>query len=272
MIENLIIISLIGLVAGFILSIPAGGPTSIVIFTSALKGKINYCHQVNLGAALADLVYAFISMYGFAKFWPTFNLYVPYISIGGAFFILFISIKILNSVFRIPEENSIDPNKQLNVKYQNGYLTGVLLGFLNPGLLMSWMGSSLLVLTLLTSYGFNASGLDQKLRTEVNLAESNQYGEKDTTFTNQASKSNENLKAIENESTVSIDRNQLLLSIFYAFSVSIGSITWFYYASKLIVKYREKFNDKIVFRIIQSLGIALFLVGLVIGYKGIIML
>ena len=52
MAESLITMSIAGLLAGFIFSMPIAGPVSILITSNALKGRSNYCNRVTIGASL----------------------------------------------------------------------------------------------------------------------------------------------------------------------------------------------------------------------------
>jgi threonine/homoserine/homoserine lactone efflux protein len=272
--ENLIIISAIGLVVGFILSIPAAGPTTIVILTNALKGRIRYCNMVNIGASFADLVYVFISVYGLTKLYSLYKPYIPLILIGGSLFILFISWKIAATKLKLETEEASTIAEKVVAKEQKGFLTGIMLGFFNPNLFISWMASSFVVLTVLASFGFNTGGLDKKVSdqlTEINLTG---YEQRDT---NSFSLSHF-LKPTSSEYTTFFDYDKplpknypFLLSLFYAISISIGSIIWFYYMTIFIAKFRKRINQKMIQRMIQSLGIVLFIFGLYLGYKGIMM-
>ena len=51
MLESILTISIAGLLAGFIFSMPIAGPISILITSNALKGRLRYCNLVNLGAS-----------------------------------------------------------------------------------------------------------------------------------------------------------------------------------------------------------------------------
>lgn len=86
MLESILTISVAGLIAGFIFSMPVAGPISILITSSALKGKLRYCNLVNAGASLADFIYILIAVYGFARLYPFYKPAIPYIFIAGSLF------------------------------------------------------------------------------------------------------------------------------------------------------------------------------------------
>jgi hypothetical protein len=58
----------------------------------------------------------------------------------------------------------------------------------------------------------------------------------------------------------------LVISICYAFFLSLGSIIWLYLLSLLIVRFRQRINIKIISVFIRSLGAILCLFGLFFSY------
>lgn len=276
MTENLIIISLIGLVVGFLLSIPAAGPTTIVIITNALKGRTRYCNLVTIGASFADLVYVFISVYGLTKLYSLYKPYIPYVLLAGCLYVIYISFKISKTTIdlEIIDDTQMLP-KNIAAKSENGLLTGIMLGFLNPSLFISCMTSSLIILTMLASFGFNTGGLDKNLSKQL-MEIKNDVNKTQDTNTIPFSRffgSDLSNKSAEIDTSNALPKSYpFLLSLFYAIFLSIGSIVWFYYLAFFISKFRDRINAKVVHRSIQALGVVLFFFGLVLGYKGISML
>ena len=78
--ESLITISITGLIAGFVFSMPIAGPISILITSNALKGRLKYCYYVTMGASLADLVYVFIAVFGLTRFFSLYKPAIPYLT------------------------------------------------------------------------------------------------------------------------------------------------------------------------------------------------
>lgn len=271
MISNLIIISAIGILVGFILSIPAGGPTSIVIITSALKGKTRKANLVNLGACFADFVYVFISIYGLTKFYNLYEPYMPYIFLAGSIFVIYTGYKTFKSKSPLDKiDDAIKTPLKVEIKSQRGFFTGLMLGLLNPGLIMSWMASTLIVLSALNSYGFDTAGLEGK---SVSTFQENRNRDTTTKIITDSSsaKTTHELTSNPSEKTIS-DHYPLLLSLFYALSVAIGSVIWFYYIILVISKFRAQINPKVIHRTIQILGFVLMVFGIILGYKGISLL
>lgn len=274
MIENLIIISVIGFLVGLIITIPAGGSVSIVIFTNALSGRLSYCHRVALGASLADFTYVFISTYGMTKLYSLYQPYIPYILLVGAVLIVYLSTRIFHSKLGIEEENQPgSESKKDAMSKKNGFLTGVMLGYLNPGLFMSSMMSSFIVFSWLTALGFDTAGLDQKMGRQLNEVHATIPEKQDTASTLLMPPPTVSNRDTANEQPAISNKNYpVLLSGFYALALTVGGIAWFYYAAYLLGKYRTRIRQKTVTNIIRVLGIALFVLGIVFAYKGISML
>jgi threonine/homoserine/homoserine lactone efflux protein len=272
LISSIITISIVGLLIGFIGSMPIAGPISILITSNALKGEVRYCNLVTLGASFADLIYVFAAVYGLTKFYSLYKPVIPYVLIIGAVFLLYLGYKIAKSKISL----AAIEDKDATVKKRNGLLTGFLLNFLNPTLFLSWLTSSFIVISMVTSLGFNTGGLDKTV---------------DNSFTTINKKGTANALQQETRSYLHIDSAKikaneptaaqlasrpkyfpLVLSLSYAFFLSVGGIAWFFLLAYLLAKYRQRININIVNRVIQILGLILCLFGIFLGYKGIAML
>jgi len=272
--ESLLTISIVGLLAGFIFSMPIAGPISILITSNALKGRIRYCNLATIGASFADFIYVFIAVFGLTKLYSWYKPVIPYVLLIGAIFLVSVGIKIFKT--KVDLEH-LDDNSQLSGKIKkgrNGFWTGFMLNFLNPTLFLGWITSSFFVLSLVTSLGFNTGGLDKNIKD--NFKEINKIEGKSTQLQPEAPSylKFDSVKLVDHNATEEEVAHfpkyfPLLLSLFYAFFLSIGSIIWFYYLAMLLSRFRHKININIVNRIIQTLGIVLCLFGIFLGYKAI---
>ena len=67
---------------------PIAGPISILITSSALKGRLRYCNMVSLGASIADFAYVFVAVFGLTRLYSFYKPAMPYIfSVGSIFFL-----------------------------------------------------------------------------------------------------------------------------------------------------------------------------------------
>jgi threonine/homoserine/homoserine lactone efflux protein len=272
--QSLFTISIIGLVAGFIFSMPIAGPISILVTSNALKGRLKYCNILALGASFADFIYVIIAVYGIAHLFSAYRQLIPYILGSGSLFILYMGIKIIRTkldLAHIDEESKIP---DIGRKRHSGALyTGFMINFLNPTLFFGWLISSFIVLSFAASLGFNTSGLENVVDQNLNQIQKIEgktivkpqmpsYLQMDT------------LKMFKKEN-VSKQENpkpkisMLLISLFYAFFLSIGSILWFSILSLLLIKFRKRINVNILNWVVRSLGIILCLFAIFFGYSAI---
>jgi len=256
---------------------PIAGPISILITSNALKGKVKYCNLATLGASFADFVYVFAAVFGLTKLYSAYKPFIPYILLIGAVFLLFLGYKISKTKVDLEHIDDKDDKKEAVRKIQRkhgGFWTGFLLNFLNPTLFLGWLTSSFIVISMVAALGFNTGGLDKSVDNSFNSL--NKVGEGSTLKKHTLSYLGiDSTKALKEEAVIAAEDFpkyfSLLLSIAYALFLSIGSIIWFFLLAHFLAKNRHRINIKIVNRIIQSLGWALCLFGLFLGYKAITM-
>lgn len=275
MTEILITISIVGLLAGFVLSMPIAGPISILITSNALKGRMRYCTLATIGASFADFVYVFIAVFGLTKLYSLYKPVIPYVLIVGAIFLIYLGVKILKTKIDLEHLGESPQISEKIKKERGGFITGFLLNFLNPTLFIGWLTSSFFIISMVSSLGLNTGGLDEMIdqnvqqinhidgNNTINQTKNTSYFKFDSTY-NLAKKEQNREKNAKLPSYFPV-----LISIFYALFLSVGSIIWFYYLAHFLVKYRKKINVVVVNRIIQSLGIILCIFGIFLGYTAI---
>jgi threonine/homoserine/homoserine lactone efflux protein len=271
---SIITLSLVGLFVGFIFSMPIAGPISILITSNALNGKTRYCNLAAMGASVADFIYVFCAVFGLTRFYSFLKPAIPYVLLVGMVFLLFLGYKISKTKIDL---DHLDENKNLTKvkKERNGFITGFLLNFLNPTLFFGWLTSSFIVISLVSSLGFNTGGLDQRVDKSFNSI--NKKGDDDALRKKTLSylhldsvKLVKRDPATENANTSAYF--SLVSSILYAFFLSAGGVLWFFYLTYLLAKHRHRVNIRTINILIRSLGYALYLFGLFLGYHAITLL
>lgn len=277
MFESILTISISGLLAGFIFSMPIAGPISIMITSNALKGRLRYCNLVNLGASFADFTYVFIAVFGLTKLYSFYKPIIPYIFSVGSLLLFFLGYKIFRTKIDIEHlEDKSHISEKIKSKEKGAFYTGFMINFFNPTLFIGWLTSSLLVISFLASMGFHTGGLAVKM--DQNVKEiSNIEGKKIENSQNATLKQFENIQILkrgdrEKELTVFPAYFHLVISLCYAFFISAGSIIWFYLLAFLIVRFRKRINIKIISVFIKSLGVVLCLFGSYFGYVAVKMI
>ena len=271
MTEIIITISVIALLSGFVFSMPIAGPISILITTNALKGRLRYCALVNIGASFATFTYVFFAVFGLTKLYPYYKPAIPYLFSLGSMFLLFLGYRIFRTKFDIEHfgEDSYFSEK-IKKKERGGFYTGFIINFLNPTLFIGWLTSTFLVISFVSSLGFNTGGLNIVVDKSVKEISSFE------------GLSTDDLKPITPEyfGITSTPENEnvsdgppdlpkyfhLLISVFYALFISLGSIIWFNLLALLITRFRKAINIMILSGFVKSLGVILCLFGLYFGY------
>lgn len=275
MTESIVTMSIAGLIAGFIFSMPIAGPISILITTNALKGKFRYCNLVNIGASFATFTYVFFAVFGLSKLYRFYKPAIPYLFTAGSIFLIFIGYRIFKTKFDIEHiGDKTLTNKSAKNKTTGGFFTGLVINFLNPTLFLGWLTSTFLVLTFLTSIGLYTGGLNKFVVQNVKETQSvRTVQQTDDDLLLPENSVNEAHNDIENsvEKEKSLPSNfHFLISIIYAAGISLGSVIWFYILALSITKFRKYINFKYVTTFIKSMGIVLCIIGLYFGYLGAI--
>lgn len=271
MLESILTISIAGLLAGFIFSMPIAGPISILITSNALKGRLRFCNLVNLGASFADFTYVLIAVFGLTKFYSLYKPLIPFIFLAGSIFFFFLGYRMIRTKIDIEHlEDKSYITEKIKKKEKGAFYTGFMISFLNPTLFIGVLTSSLFVISLIASLGLNTGGLAGKM--DQNVKEiSNVEGKKTENPPGLSIKQFDKIQIVKNKD---LQEEQikypayfhLVISVCYALFLSLGSIIWFYLMAFLIVRFRQRINIKVISVFIKSLGVVLCLFGLYFGY------
>ena len=262
MLSSFIIFSISGFLAGFVLSMPIVGPIGILITSNALRGRLRFCIRTAIGAALVEFVYVFIVVYGVSSLFSFYRPFIPYLLIVGTIVLLVTGFKIVRTKLDLAhiDDTGIVSDK---LKNKGGLRTGILINLTNPTILFSWLITSFLILSSLSSLGLSTSGFDTRLGETVNeLQKMEQINPDDfsqDTVIQNSSRTPDNLSSLL----------QISLSVTFALAVSLGSLLYLSSFARFLVKHRAKLNITFLQGIIRSLGVALLILGIFMGYKAI---
>ena len=271
MFESIITISIAGLLAGFIFSMPIAGPIAILITSSALKGRLRYCNLVSLGASIADFAYVFIAVFGLTRLYSFYKPAMPYIFTVGSIFFLFLGYKIFRTKIDIEHlEDKSHLAEKIRKREKGAFYTGFMINILNPTLFIGVLTSSFFVISLIASLGLPTGGLEGKMDKNVNEISTIEGKKIDNSKVLSLDKF-ENFqigknKDRERDQTIYPAYFHLIISICYAFFLTLGTITWFFLMAFLIVRFRKRINIKVIAVFIKTLGIVLSIFGLYFGY------
>jgi threonine/homoserine/homoserine lactone efflux protein len=274
MTESIITISIVGFIVGFIFSMPIAGPISILITSNAFHGRSKYCYQVTAGASIADFIYVFVALFGLTKLYALYKPVIPYVLLAGSFFLLYMGYKIFNTKVDIEhlDDQSHLP-KKIDKKIKGAFYTGFMINFLNPTLFIGWLTSSFLVISLVSSMGFNMGGLDKMIDQnvkDINSIEGNAIQDPQMPSYLQFDKSKVFNHEKEQDKSIPFPKYfPLIISICYSSFLALGNIFWFYLLVLIISRFRNRININIINRIVNYLGIVLCFIGVFFGYSAI---
>ncbi len=276
--EGLITMAIVGLLTGFIFSMPIAGPISILVTSNALKGRVRKGNLIAIGASFADFVYVYIGVFGVTKLYPFFKPFMPYILGVGSVFIIYIGYRVIKS--KLEMETLEEPGPLLEKplmdkriqKHKGGFYTGFMVNFLNPTLIFGWLTTSVLVISFIASIGFNTGGLnsmvDQSVNTLKNTSDRVAVDTIGTSFMK-----NDTLRFLKNREprkpVVTPSWFPWLISFSYALPLAAGSVAWYIIMGLIIARFRHHINIKVVNGIIHGLGVILCGFGLFFAYTAI---
>ena len=272
--ESILTISIAGFLAGFIFSMPIAGPISILITSNALKGRLRYCNLVSIGASIADFAYVFVAVYGLTRLYSLYKPAIPYIFVIGSVFFFYLANKIIKTKIDIEHlEDKTHLSEKIERRDKGAFYTGFMINFLNPTLFIGVLTSSFFVISLVASMGFHTGGLagriDKNIE-EISSIEGTRIEKPQTLSIPQLDKIQiGKLKEHKPDQTEYPAYFHMVISIFYAFFLSMGSITWFFLMAFVVVRYRRRINIKVISGFIKSLGIMLGIFGLYFAYQAI---
>jgi threonine/homoserine/homoserine lactone efflux protein len=270
MTESLITMSITGLIVGFVFSIPIAGPISILVTSNAFKGRLRYCNMATIGASVADFVYVFIAVFGLTKLYSLYKPAIPYILLVGMLFLFYTGYKIIHT--KVDLEHIEDKNLigKIKIKDKGGFYTGCITNLLNPTLFIGWLSSSFFVISFVAALGLNAGGLDIVINqnvNQINNIESRKIENPQSFSSKQLDKIRSRNTEVQTKEPIRFSKYfHLLISICYAFFLSVGGAAELFLLTILITRFRQHINLKIINGIVFSLGIVLCLIGLFFGF------
>jgi len=277
MFESIIAISVAAFLSGFIFSMPIVGPISITVTSNALKGRLRYCNLVAIGASIADFFYVFIAVYGVTKLYSLYMPAMPYIFALGSIFFFFLGYKIFKTKIDIEHlEDKSQLSEKIKKKEKGGFLTGLMISFLNPTLFLGVLTSAFFVISLIASLGLNTGGLSGRMDNHIkevstitgNDIENTQVQTPDRLDNFQILKNKNN----QEDLTIYTANFHFFISVCYGLFLSLGAITWFFILTFLIVRYRKLINKKVISVFIKSLGVILCFIAIYFGSQSVKML
>jgi threonine/homoserine/homoserine lactone efflux protein len=88
----MLIVALLGFLAGGLASVPIAGPISALVLARGLEGRFRAGLFIAMGAGLVEALYAFLAFWGFSTFLAQYPIIEPISQAGGAFVLLVLGV------------------------------------------------------------------------------------------------------------------------------------------------------------------------------------
>ena len=137
---------LLGIGMGFAGSIPLAGPTTMLVLSFGIQGRIRAAAGVAAGSALPEAIYASLALWGFGALLESFSWVAP-VSRGVA-----IAILLIVGLFLLVKPPGEHDEASQEISDQTGLMRSFLLGTsltaFNPALILNWGAAATLLYSL----------------------------------------------------------------------------------------------------------------------------
>lgn len=141
--------ALFGLASGFLGSMPVTGPIALIVFRSSLRGHFSLALRVVTGAAIAEVIYCAVAIFGYVQIVATYPFLAKYLRYIGASFLVILGIIFLFQKVQITEEKAPVAERK-----HAGIISGFLIAILNPTLFLTWGSASSTIFSWFDSISF----------------------------------------------------------------------------------------------------------------------
>lgn len=134
---RVLLAAIVGLVFGFIGSIPVAGPISALVLHRGLERRYTSATFIGIGGALAEGAYAFLSFWSFSSFLAR-HAWIEPVSRGLAAVILF---ALGFTFFRYKTKVDDEEDRKADSAFQS-FLLGASITAINPTLIATWSATA----------------------------------------------------------------------------------------------------------------------------------
>lgn len=142
--------SLLGLLLGFIGSMPVAGPIALLVLRKGLRGRYDEGVALALGAAISEAVYCALALLGFDYLFVRYPIVESASRIIGG--LLLIGLGIGFAMMKTKDETSDAETPQVSSR-ATPFLTGLTVAGLNPTLIVTWSGVTAIVYSTFGAFG-----------------------------------------------------------------------------------------------------------------------
>jgi threonine/homoserine/homoserine lactone efflux protein len=142
--------SLLGLLLGFIGSMPVAGPIALLVLRKGLRGHYSEGIALAMGAAISEAVYCALALLGFDYLFVRYPIVESASRIIGG--LLLIGLGIGFALMKAKDDPTDGGTPQASSK-ATPFLTGLTVAGLNPTLMVTWSGVAAIVYSTFGAFG-----------------------------------------------------------------------------------------------------------------------
>lgn len=144
--------ALMGLLIGFIGSIPLAGPIALLVFRKGVEKRYAQGAAIALGAAIPEAIYCGLAFFGFDYLFGRYSWVEPVSKMLGTLLMLTLGAFFL---FSRPKPKTTDI--ETAASWTTSFLSGLSIAAINPVLIITWTAVATVVFSLLGGMGSNGT-------------------------------------------------------------------------------------------------------------------
>lgn len=142
--------ALLGLVIGFIGSIPLAGPIALLVFRKGVEKRYAEGAALALGAAIPEAIYCGLAFFGFDYLFARYTWVEPAAKILGAVLMLVLGTIF---IFSKPKPTTAATAASTAGTWASSFLSGLSISAINPVLIITWAAVATVVFSILGGLG-----------------------------------------------------------------------------------------------------------------------
>jgi threonine/homoserine/homoserine lactone efflux protein len=141
--------ALLGLLIGFVGSIPLAGPIALLVFNKGIEKRYSEGVAIALGAALPEAMYCGLAFFGFEYFLVRYLWLEPVSKLLGAIIMVVLGIMFLISKAQSIPKNQVSITVKIGGRWVSSFFSGLTIAAINPVLIATWSGVAAIVFSVL---------------------------------------------------------------------------------------------------------------------------
>ena len=141
--------ALLGLLIGFIGSIPLAGPIALLVFNKGIEKRYSEGVAIALGSAIPEAVYCGLAFFGFDYLFARYLWVEPVSKLLGAMVMIVLGLIFIFSKAKTATKKQVDITVKFGGHGVSSFFSGLTIAAINPVLIATWSGVAAIVFSTL---------------------------------------------------------------------------------------------------------------------------